>query len=159
MNILVDLEQRRQFRIGKGLRRLLSANRPADQDRQRQDRGAEHFHSGLITERHSRATASVAKTNGRRSACPTHLSFRAKSRNLSLWNSRKIRFFSAPIRRRELSPLSWAKAARFAFTAGKQMNRPSPTSSRSIRSSGLTATLSTSVSKPKNSRAISITAG
>src|SRR6266481_5513827 len=159
MNILVDLEQRRQFRIGKGLRRLLSANRPADQDRQRQDRGAEHFHSGLITERHSRATVSVAKTNGRRSACPTHLSFRAKSRNLSLWNLRKTRCCLALTPRRESSPSNWAKPERFVFTDGKQMNRPSPTSSRSIRSFGLIATLSISVSKPKNSRAISISAG
>src|SRR5206468_11141448 len=82
-------------------------------------------------------------------------------RNLPLqpWNSRKTRCFLALIRHRELSPLSWAKPARFVFTAGKRTGRQSPRSSRCIRSSGLTATLSISGSKPKNSRAILSTAG
>src|SRR5260370_20682766 len=75
------------------------------------------------------------------------------------WNLRRTRCFSAPIRRRELSPLSWARPAQFVFIAAKQMDRQPPMSSRSIRSYGPTATLSILGSRRKNYRAISGTAG
>src|SRR5438067_12004795 len=147
VDVFVNRKQRRQL-ANRGLfnRRLLRDCEAGNEDPYCQDREGTNVHEPFIAAR-------GVKEQSR------WLPIVTNSRNLSLWNSRRTRSFSALIRLRESWPSSWATPARSKSTAARKMDRQLPTWSRFIRSFGRTRTLSILESKRKSSKAISSSAG
>src|SRR5207302_2927442 len=147
VDVFINGKQRRQL-ADRGFfnRRLLSEYETGDEDRHCQDRQGTNGHEPFISAR-------GAKEQSR------WLPIVTNSRNLSLWNSRRTRSYSASIRLRGSWPSNWARPARSKFTAAKKMDRQLPTWSRFTRSFGPTRTLSILESKRKSSKAISSSAG
>src|SRR5256885_14295078 len=115
VDVFVNRKQRRQL-ANRGFfnRRFLRECETGDEDRHCQDRQGTNGHEPFIPAR-------GAKEQSR------WLPIVTNSRNLSLWNSRRTRSYSASIRLRESWPSSWATPARSKSTAAREMDRQLPT--------------------------------
>src|SRR5678815_3352223 len=158
VNVFIDPKQRGKLSVSERLRRLLRQNERRNPHRQQQNQQRTNLHSGFIsTDFADFILLSFRAKSGHlwMLAIKRFLDFPRNDRKfVSQWNLRRTRCSSARTRRRESSPLNWAKPAPCVCIGGKLMVRPLPTSNRFTRLSGPTQTLSILASRRKNFAAI-----